>query len=133
MKKIEVQKSTRVLVYLFICLLSAGCDSLRFAPSEQQKQNAWLHGRTTTITADTAKDENASEQLQALTKLSESFHHPGPPKMYWPNLTSSLPARRCSREPTGRMPGKWPTLCWSWVLVSVHYLAAFTVRGLLDS
>jgi hypothetical protein len=71
MKKFEVQKSTRVLGCVLICLLSAGCDSLRFAPSEQQKQNAWLHNRTTVIAADTAKDENVSEQLQALTQLSE--------------------------------------------------------------
>ncbi len=57
-----------------ITLLSsmlAGCDSLRFAPTEAQKQNAWLHNRTTTIAADTAEDENVSEQLQALTQLSE--------------------------------------------------------------
>jgi hypothetical protein len=48
-----------------------GCDSLRFAPTETQKQNAWLHNRTTMISADTAKTDNASEQLQALTQLSE--------------------------------------------------------------
>ncbi len=71
MKKIEVQKSTRLLGCVFICLLSAGCGSLRFAPTEAQKQNAWLHNRTTTIAADTAEDENTSEQLQALTQLSE--------------------------------------------------------------
>jgi hypothetical protein len=61
-------------ILLMITLLScmfAGCDSLRFAPSEQQKQNAWLHSRATAIAADTAKDENASQQLQALTQLSE--------------------------------------------------------------
>lgn len=70
-KKNEVRKSAKVVGCIFICLLSVGCDSLRFAPSEQQKQNAWLHSRTTTIAADTAKDENASEQLKALTQLSE--------------------------------------------------------------
>ena len=59
-----------ITITLLSCMF-AGCDSLRFAPSEQQKQNAWLHGRTTTVAADTAKDENASQQLQALTKLSE--------------------------------------------------------------
>jgi hypothetical protein len=48
-----------------------GCDSLRLAPTEVQKQSAWLHNRTTTIAADTSKAENASEQLQALTQLSE--------------------------------------------------------------
>ena len=71
MEKIEAQKSTRLVGCIFICLLSSGCDSLRFAPTEAQKQNAWLHNRTTTIAADTAKTENASEPLQALTQLSE--------------------------------------------------------------
>jgi len=62
----------RILMILtLLCCLSAGCDSLRFAPSEAQKQNAWLHNRTTTIAADTARLENASEKLQALTQLSE--------------------------------------------------------------
>ncbi len=62
----------RILIILtLLCCLSAGCDSLRFAPSEAQKQNAWLHNHTTTIAADTARLENASEKLQALTQLSE--------------------------------------------------------------
>jgi hypothetical protein len=52
-------------------LLSAGCESMRFAPSETQKQNAWLHNRTAAITAETARSESASEGLQALSKLSE--------------------------------------------------------------
>ncbi|MDD5064719.1 MAG: hypothetical protein PHQ35_08195 [Phycisphaerae bacterium] len=56
---------------LGFCFLSAGCESLRFAPSETQKQNAWLHNRTAAITTETAKSENTSEQLQALTKLAE--------------------------------------------------------------
>jgi hypothetical protein len=56
---------------ILFCGLLAGCESLRFAPSETQKQNAWLHNRTAEITAETAKSENASEGLQSLTKLSE--------------------------------------------------------------
>lgn len=59
-----------ITITLLSCIL-IGCDSLRFAPTETQKQNAWLHNRTTTIAADTAKDENTSEQLRALTQLSE--------------------------------------------------------------
>ena len=59
-----------ITITLLSCML-VGCDSLRFAPTETQKQNAWLHNRTTTIAADTSKTENASEQLQALTQLSE--------------------------------------------------------------
>ena len=70
-KKADIRKSIKFIGCILICLLTSGCDSLRFAPSEQQKQNAWLHGRTTTIAANTAKDENTSKQLQTLTKLSE--------------------------------------------------------------
>lgn len=52
-------------------IVCAGCGSLRFAPSEAQKQNAWLHNRTAIITAETTRVENASEKLQVLSKLSE--------------------------------------------------------------
>jgi len=62
----------KILVTLIVPgFLLIGCDSLRFAPSEAQKQNAWLHNRTTAITAETARSEATSEKLQALTKLSE--------------------------------------------------------------
>ncbi len=57
--------------YILICFLFAGCDSLRFAPAESQKQNAWLHNRTAMMAAQTAKAESTSEKLQALTQLSE--------------------------------------------------------------
>src|SRR5512136_1694162 len=56
-------------VALMAC--GAGCDSLRLAPSEQQKQNAWLHNRTAAVAAQTAKAEQGSQELQALTQLSE--------------------------------------------------------------
>ncbi len=57
-----------------LCLLvfAGGCDSFRFAPTEEQKQNAWLHNRTSILAAEAAKDEFASEKLQALTKVSEN-------------------------------------------------------------
>ena len=57
-----------IVIALF---LIAGCDSLRLAPSEQQKQNAWLHNRTTAVAADAARSEETSPKLQSLTKLSE--------------------------------------------------------------
>jgi hypothetical protein len=60
-----------VVTLALLCLLLVGCDSLRFAPSEAQKQNAWLHNRTALIAANTARGEDASEKLQALTGLSE--------------------------------------------------------------
>jgi hypothetical protein len=62
----------KIVAFLIpLCFVSVGCESLRFAPSESQKQNAWLHNRAAIITAETAKSENASEKLQALTTLSE--------------------------------------------------------------
>lgn len=86
-EKSKVQKSLILFGCVFICLLSTGCDSLRFAPSDVQKQNAWLHNRTTMMAANTAKQENTSQQLQALTQLSEiqsrslsSYY--GPPKEF---------------------------------------------------
>jgi hypothetical protein len=60
------------LASLALLALAAGCDSLRLAPGEQQKQNAWLHHRTATVAADTARAEQCSPQLQALTQLSAS-------------------------------------------------------------
>ena len=70
-KSAKMQKSTGLFGCVLICLLLAGCDSLRFAPTEAQKQNAWLHNRTAIMAAETAKVEDASEQLQALTQLSK--------------------------------------------------------------
>jgi hypothetical protein len=63
-------KRITISITLFCCVL-AGCDSLRFAPSEARKQNAWLHNRTAIVTAETARTEDASQRLQALTQLGE--------------------------------------------------------------
>ena len=62
----------RVAIVTTCVLFVAGCDSLRLAPSEQQKQNAWLHSRTTAAAAATARVQNTSSELQALTQLAES-------------------------------------------------------------
>lgn len=75
MKKNQSRKplNTLTLATLVTCILAftTGCDSLRFAPSQAQKQNAWLHNRTAIVAAETARAEDASQQLQALTQLSE--------------------------------------------------------------
>lgn len=60
-----------IVTLALMCLVQAGCDSLRFAPSQIQKQNAWLHNRTALVTAETARAEETSPKLQALTQLSE--------------------------------------------------------------
>jgi len=72
MKKTKIRTIERVTYALIVCaLVCTGCESLRFAPSEQQKQNAWLHNRTTTVAAESARDENTSEKLKSLTELSD--------------------------------------------------------------
>jgi len=75
-----------------VTLLSTGCGNLRLAPSEEQRQNAWLHNRTAQMAAEAARAEQTSEQLQSLTKLSEvqsrAFtSHCGLPKEYPPAET----------------------------------------------
>ncbi len=60
-----------VIIIALTGLMITGCDTLRLAPSEQQKQNAWLHNRTTAVAAETARGEQTSPELQSLTKLSE--------------------------------------------------------------
>jgi len=62
----------KILTTLMLgCFVLAGCESLRFGPSEDQKQNAWLHNRTTAAAAQSARAEDTSEKLQALTQLSQ--------------------------------------------------------------
>ncbi|MHC4061313.1 MAG: hypothetical protein ACYSUC_05495 [Planctomycetota bacterium] len=58
-------------ITLGFCIFLAGCHSLRFAPGEVQKQNAWLHNRTAAVAAEQARREATSEKLQALTGLGE--------------------------------------------------------------
>ena len=70
----RASRQSRILVFLGVLtglLICSGCDSLRFAPSEKQKQNAWLHNRTALMAARTARADGASQQLQSLTELSE--------------------------------------------------------------
>lgn len=72
MKKRQKSNSLRAFACACVCLLLAGCGSLRCAPDEMQKQNAWLHNRTAIVTAETARAEDASQTLQALTQLNEA-------------------------------------------------------------
>lgn len=63
----KVMLSITAMLMIILC----SCDGLRFSVKESQKQNAWLHNRTAQLTADKAKDEDTSEQLQQLSRLSE--------------------------------------------------------------
>jgi len=55
-----------LMILILLCCLSAGCDSLRFAPTEAQKQNAWLHNRTAIMAAENAKVENAFRKITVI-------------------------------------------------------------------
>jgi hypothetical protein len=58
------------IVLAAIVLSISGCDALRLAPSEAQKQNATLHHRTTATVATRAKQEKTSPLLQTLADRS---------------------------------------------------------------
>lgn len=58
------------------CMFLFGCEGFRFAPSQQQKQNAWLHNQTAMTAAQKAKQQQCSKQLVALTELSEAQSRP---------------------------------------------------------
>jgi len=60
----------KMYVVLAACVVLCGCDTLRFAPREEQKQNAYLHWRVAELAAAQAKAEETSPQLQGLTGLS---------------------------------------------------------------
>jgi hypothetical protein len=65
----KMRKASSVLV---LVLTISGCGQIRFAPTEEQKQNAWVHNHTAAIASQTAQSEQSSEKLQELTKLSET-------------------------------------------------------------
>jgi len=47
-----------------------GCHGFRYAATEAQKQNAWLHTQVCAAAADMAEHENASQDLCGLTALA---------------------------------------------------------------
>ncbi|MFH1371031.1 MAG: hypothetical protein ABII09_07070 [Planctomycetota bacterium] len=61
----------KAMVVMVGMLFFTGCGNIRFAPREEQKQNAWVHNRTAVFAAQMAKDEAVSEKLKALTDLSQ--------------------------------------------------------------
>lgn len=64
-----MRKAMVVMAGMLFCV---GCGEIRFAPSEEQKQNAWVHNRTAAIASQTAQSEQTSAQLQELTRMSEA-------------------------------------------------------------
>ena len=70
-QQLSVNRKQLAAVSLVMVLCLSGCDSFRFAVTEAQKENAWLHERVCATAAVTAKDEAASEQLCGLTELAK--------------------------------------------------------------
>ncbi len=62
--------SYRLAVMLLGACCLCGCDSLRFAVTEAQRENAWLHGQVCAMASAAALDENSSQALCDLTALA---------------------------------------------------------------
>lgn len=63
-------RSMLLMMVTLMGLVLCGCDAFRFAPRQEQKQNAYLHWRATELAAGLAKQEDTSAQLQGLTGLA---------------------------------------------------------------
>jgi len=59
-----------VLAGLILTGITGGCSTLRFAPNEIQKQNAYLHHRTVQAAAIRAQNEDSSTMLRQLTSAA---------------------------------------------------------------
>lgn len=63
----------RKIVFVIVIVIAfsmAGCEPFRFAPTQDQKLNAWLHYRTAAVISDLAADEQSSDALCRLTNLN---------------------------------------------------------------
>lgn len=57
--------------FMLISLLClCGCEGFRYAATEAQKENAWLHGQVCAAAVKTAVEEDASVKLCDLTRLA---------------------------------------------------------------
>ena len=65
---LRVKVCLKVVVLGVFVVMLVGCDGLRFAPGQAQKQNAYLHHRTVQATALRAVAEEASPVLQSLSQ-----------------------------------------------------------------
>jgi hypothetical protein len=61
-----------VVISLLGVLCLCGCEGLRYAATEAQKENAWVHRQVCAAAAETAVDERASLELCGLTDLANA-------------------------------------------------------------
>jgi hypothetical protein len=67
-RKEPIMKQLTLILFPVLCL--CGCEGFRYAATEAQKQNAWLHTQVCAAAAETAVQENASQNVCDLTALS---------------------------------------------------------------
>ena len=65
-------KQLAVISVIMGAILISGCDGFRYAATEAQKENAWLHKRVCAMAANIAADEQVSGQLCGLTDLAHT-------------------------------------------------------------
>lgn len=58
-------------VFLTILVFVCGCEGFRQPPTDAQKQNAWLHLRTTELAAERSISEETSETMRGLAALAQ--------------------------------------------------------------
>lgn len=58
------------LIFMVLLMAAAGCEGFRRPATQSQKENAWLHMRTTQLSAEQAAAEETSSVLQDLTALA---------------------------------------------------------------
>jgi len=60
-----------MVVWIIVITTASGCDNLRFAPKEIQKQNAYLHNRTIQAAVVKSQKEESSPTLRKLISQAE--------------------------------------------------------------
>lgn len=85
----------KMFTLLLLLLPACGCETLRFAPGQAQRQNAWLHHETARFAARQAQEEETSEQLQGLTDLS---HQQSRAFVAYFGLPDELPAAQTQED-----------------------------------
>jgi len=80
-------------VLMAVILLFSGCEGFRYAATEAQKENAWLHTQVCAAAADTAVKENASQNLCGLTAMAHEQSTAFVADYGLPEFISSPPAK----------------------------------------
>jgi hypothetical protein len=95
---VNSQQLSAISILMAAMLLISGCESFRYAATEAQKENAWLHREVCAAAAETAVDENASQRLCDLTSLAHGQSGAFVMDYGLPEVASNS---RCAINPSG--------------------------------